>query len=99
MQRRSLLMGLAALPAVAHAQSWSPERPIRLIIPFAAGGSTDVTARLVAQALGDRLGQPVVAENRPGAGGNIGAEAAARAAPDGHTLFMAVSGILAANKA
>jgi tripartite-type tricarboxylate transporter receptor subunit TctC len=99
MQRRSLLMGLAALPAVAHAQSWSPERPIRLIIPFAAGGSTDVTARLVAQALGHRLGQPVVAENRPGAGGNIGAEAAARAAPDGYTLFMAVSGILAANKA
>ena len=76
-----------------------PDRPLRLIIPFAAGGSTDVTARLVAQALGERLGQPVVAENRPGAGGNIGAEAAARAAPDGYTLLMAVSGILAANRA
>ena len=99
MKRRSLLAAIAALPCPALAQSWAPERPIRLIIPFAAGGSTDVTARLVAQALGDRLGQPVVAENRPGAGGNIGAEAAARAAPDGHTLFMAVSGILAANKA
>ena len=79
--------------------SWAPDRPLRLIIPFAAGGSTDVTARLVAQALGERLGQPVVAENRPGAGGNIGAEAAARAAPDGYTLLMAVSGILAANRA
>ena len=84
---------------MARAQGWSPDRPLRLIIPFAAGGSTDVTARLVAQALGERLGQPVVAENRPGAGGNIGAEAAARAAPDGYTLFMAVSGILAANRA
>ena len=99
MKRRSLLAVVAALPCPALAQSWAPERPVRLIIPFAAGGSTDVTARLVAQALGDRLGQPVVAENRPGAGGNIGAEAAARATPDGHTLFMAVSGILAANKA
>ena len=99
MKRRSLLAAMAALPCPAFAQTWAPERPIRLIIPFAAGGSTDVTARLVAQALGERLGQPVVAENRPGAGGNIGAEAAARAAPDGHTLFMAVSGILAANKA
>ena len=99
MKRRSLLAAIAALPCPALAQSWTPERPIRLIIPFAAGGSTDVTARLVAQALGDRLGQPVVAENRPGAGGNIGAEAAARATPDGHTLLMAVSGILAANKA
>ena len=99
MKRRSLLAVVAALPCPALAQSWAPERPIRLIIPFAAGGSTDVTARLVAQARGDRLGQPVVAENRPGAGGNIGAEAAARATPDGHTLFMAVSGILAANKA
>lgn len=99
MRRRALLLAGLAAPAVARAQGWVPDRPLRLIIPFAAGGSTDVTARLVAQALGERLGQPVVAENRPGAGGNIGAEAAARATPDGYTLLMAVSGILAANRA
>lgn len=99
MHRRVLLAGLTAAPLAARAQAWTPDRPLRLLVGFAAGGSTDVTARLVAQALGERLGQPVVVENRPGAGGNIAAEAAARATPDGHTLFMAVSGILAANQA
>jgi tripartite-type tricarboxylate transporter receptor subunit TctC len=90
---------LAALPFAAQAQPWAPDRPIRMIVPFAAGGSTDVTARMLAQALSGPLGQPVVIENRPGAGGNIGAEAAARSAPDGHTLFMATSGIIGANSA
>jgi tripartite-type tricarboxylate transporter receptor subunit TctC len=103
LHRRSLLGALAMPPATARAQApaqpWAPERPVRLIVPFAAGGSTDVTARLIAQALAERLGQPIVIENRPGAGGNIGAEAAARATPDGHTLFVATSGIMAANKA
>jgi tripartite-type tricarboxylate transporter receptor subunit TctC len=100
--RRPLLAALAGLPlapAAARAQAWTPERPLRLLVGFAAGGSTDVTARLVAQALGERLGQPVVVENRPGAGGNIAAEAAARSAPDGHTLLMGTSGVLAANPA
>ncbi len=99
MKKRTLLSLLATAPFVARAQGWSPDKPIKLVVPFAAGGSTDITARLVAQALGDRLGQPMGVETRPGAGGNIGAEAVARAAPDGQTLFMATSGIIGANKA
>ena len=101
MQRRLLLSSAAAavlaLPALAQAP-WAPERPVRMLVGFAAGGSTDTSARLLAQAMSERLGQPVVVENRPGAGGNIAAEAAARAAPDGHTLFLATSGTLLANK-
>ena len=101
MQRRLLLSSAAAAvlarPALAQAP-WAPERPVRMLVGFAAGGSTDTSARLLAQAMSERLGQPVVVENRPGAGGNIAAEAAARAAPDGHTLFLATSGTLLANK-
>jgi tripartite-type tricarboxylate transporter receptor subunit TctC len=100
MQRRGLLALAATLPVAARAQPvWTPDKPIRLVVSFAAGGSTDITARLVAAALAERLGQPVVIENRPGAGGNIGAEVVARAAPDGQTLFMATSGVIGANKA
>jgi tripartite-type tricarboxylate transporter receptor subunit TctC len=100
--RRRLILAAPALVAPvrpAGAQpAWVPERPIRLIVGFAAGGSTDVTARLVGQAMAERLGQPVVIENRVGAGGNIAAEAAARAAPDGHTIFLATSGTMMANR-
>jgi tripartite-type tricarboxylate transporter receptor subunit TctC len=77
-------IGLIAAPAEPY-----PARPIRLIVPFAAGGPNDISARLVADALGTVLRQPIVIENRPGAAGNLGAEAAARAAPDGHVLFWA----------
>jgi tripartite-type tricarboxylate transporter receptor subunit TctC len=85
--RRTLLAATAllALPRLAHA---FPERSIRLIVPFAPGGGTDSTARIVAQALTERLGQSVVVENRPGAGGAIGMAAAAQAPADGYTLVM-----------
>ena len=85
-----------ALPAVALAQAW-PARPVKMIVPFPAGGTTDVVARLLGQKLSDAWGQPVVIENRLGAGGNIGAEAAAKSAPDGYTLFMTSGSIVTAN--
>ncbi|RYJ00433.1 MAG: tripartite tricarboxylate transporter substrate binding protein, partial [Acetobacteraceae bacterium] len=104
MYRRSLLPALAALPLAARshdarAQQWSPDRPIRLFVGFAAGGSTDTTARIVAQAITPALGQSVLVENRTGAGGNIASEAAARATPDGYTLVMGSMGTHAVNQA
>ncbi len=86
MRRRSLLAALA-LPWSAAAQGY-PDRPIRIIVPFAAGGIIDVVARILAEPVGRQLGQPLVIENVPGAGATIGARAAARAAPDGHTLLL-----------
>ena len=74
-----------------------PAKPIRMIVPFAAGGPTDILARAIGQKLTERWGQPVVIDNRPGAGGNIGAELAARSAPDGYTLMLGTAGILAVN--
>src|SRR5687767_14521001 len=78
---------VASIAAEAQAQSY-PAKPVRLIIPFSAGGAADVPGRILADRLTPVLGQQVVIENRPGAGSTIGAEAAARAAPDGYTLFM-----------
>ena len=88
--RATLLKAFALLlvfstPAVAQDY---PSKPLRLIIPFAPGGSVDIVARLAAQKLGDRLGKQVVAENRAGAGGIIGVELAIAAPPDGHTLVL-----------
>jgi len=93
-----LAAGAAALPLVprgAHAQSY-PTRPVRVIVPFAAAGGADIVARLIGASLSQRLGQPIVVENRPGAGGNIATEAVVRAAPDGHTLLL-VTGVNAWN--
>ncbi len=97
MRRRSVLLATLALPAVARAQSWSPDRPIRVIVPFGAGGPTDIVARLLAEPAGAALGQPVVVENRAGAGGNIGSRAVAQAAADGHTLVLNAAGPLVIN--
>ncbi len=82
-----LLTALLALAGFAQAQNY-PTRPIRFIVPFPPGGGNDVMARIVGQKLSDALGQQVIVDNRGGAGGNIGAEIAARAAPDGYTLFL-----------
>ena len=99
MNRRHLLAAAALLPfAPARATEW-PERPLRLIIPFAAGTSTDIMGRIAAGHLSRGLGQPVVADNRTGAGGTVGALAAAQAAPDGYTLFFGTSGTQATNPA
>src|SRR5262249_41177197 len=88
-----LAAGAAALPAVsriAMAQAY-PSRPVRLVVPFGSAGATDITARLVGQWLSERLGQPFIIENRPGAGGNVGTEAVVRAAADGYTLLVITS--------
>ncbi len=96
MRRRSLLLGLA-LPAVARAQPAYPTRPIRMVVPFAPGGSADLAARTLAEPLGAALGQSVVVENRGGAGATLGAQAVAQSAPDGYTLLYATPGPQAIN--
>ena len=78
------------LPSMALAQAY-PAKPIRLIVPFPAGGATDILARALSQKLGEKIGQTVVVENRPGAGGTIGADAASKAVADGYTLLLATS--------
>lgn len=91
--RKCVLVGCAGLaptlpmPSIAAGVDW-PTRPVRMIVPFAPGGGTDIVARLVAPALSARLGQQFVVDNRPGAAGNIGLELAARAQPDGHTILL-----------
>jgi len=99
MRRAFLLFGLCAL-AIAPARAGSyPERPVRLVVPFTPGGSVDVTARLVGERLAVGLGQPVVIDDRAGAGGAIGAELVAKAAPDGYTLLVGSSSTHGTNSA
>ena len=97
--RRAALIALAAAlgPSLTHAVDPLSSRPIRMIVPFPPGGSTDILGRAIAAKLQESLGQPVVVENKPGAGGSIGATEAARSAGDGHTLLMGHIGTLAIN--
>ena len=83
-----LLSGLllAWMPSALWAQSW-PTKPVRMIIAFPPGGPTDLVSRVLAQRLSEQLGQQVIVDNKPGAGGNIAAEMAAKAVPDGYTIF------------
>ena len=87
------LMLIAGVSTLAQADSW-PNKPIKLIIPFAAGGTTDILGRILAQQMTTVLGQNVIVENRGGAGGNIGAEAVARSPADGYTLLLASGSML-----
>ncbi|MDR0259487.1 MAG: tripartite tricarboxylate transporter substrate binding protein [Comamonas sp.] len=89
-------LGAALLPATFAAEAF-PNKPITLIVPFVAGGTTDILARIVGQSLGEELGQPVIIDNRAGAGGNIGGQFAARAPADGYTIFMGTVGTHAIN--
>src|SRR5690606_33530108 len=84
----ALVASMCLMPTTAMA--W-PTKPINIIVPFTAGGSTDTVARIMADHLSKRLGQPVVVENRAGAGGTVGTNAGAKAAPDGHTIILATS--------
>src|SRR6478609_7408427 len=94
---RAIVAVLLALACALAAAADYPTRPIRLIVPFAPGGGNDTVARLVGQGLSTELGQPVVGDNRPGAGGIVGAEAAAKAPADGYTLFLGGVGSHAIN--
>ena len=98
---RNAFISLGALaciasPSITQAQSW-PDKPIKLIIPFAPGGTTDILGRILAQQMTTILGQNVIVENKGGAGGNIGAEVVANAPPNGYTLLLASGSMMTVN--
>ena len=93
----AVVLGAGLLGGTSALAQAYPTKPVTIIVPFAAGGTTDILARIIGQALTAELGQSVVVDNRAGAGGNIGGQAAAKAAPDGHTLFMGTVGTHAIN--
>jgi tripartite-type tricarboxylate transporter receptor subunit TctC len=95
--RFAMMLAGLALATAAQAQSW-PQKPVRFIVPFPPGGATDISARLLGQELQEIWGQTVVIENRGGAGGGVGAAEAARAAPDGYTLFFPSGSVVTANQ-
>src|SRR5262245_12506892 len=95
-RRFALAVAAASVATPASAQAW-PSKPVRVVVGFTAGGTTDILARNVSQKLGDRLKQPFVVDNKPGAGGNLGTEIAVRAPADGYTLLVASVGPIAVN--
>ena len=102
--RRQLTLGAAAASlllagAAVHAQSAWPQKPVKIVVPFAPGGTTDILARALAPELSKAFGQQFVVENRAGAGGNVGAEAVAKSAPDGYTILMGTVGTHGINRA
>ena len=96
LSRLVMAASLLAMPALSAAQAW-PQRPIRIVIPYGPGSSPDVLARILGERLTPRLGQPVLIENRAGAGGNVGTGHVAKAAPDGYTFVISTNGPLVNN--
>jgi len=97
MKKTLMLLTLAAMVSPVGAAEQFPTRPIRIIVPYAPGGNVDISARIIAPPLGEVLGQTIVVDNRPGAGGNLGASLVAKATPDGYTLLVGSSGPLSVN--
>jgi tripartite-type tricarboxylate transporter receptor subunit TctC len=94
--KRAIAFALVALAAGAHAQDW-PQRPVRIVVPFAAGSSPDILARIVNDKLAARIGQPLIVDNKPGAGGNTGTDQASKSPPDGYTFLLSVNAPLVYN--
>src|SRR5262249_12067713 len=97
--RATVALGLVLVSTLALGQAPYPNRAIRMIVPFAPGGASDFVARIISPKLGDLLGQSIVVDNRPGASGNIGMDAAAKAAPDGYTIYLGNIGTISINPA